>query len=230
MEQRKYAEALMRYQEALGLSPTDPSIPFNAGLAAFLSGNYAVAADLWERLKAVDPDDWRARPKLVQAYQAMGKLVERDAERAELIALWRSSKIEDLARQVLYCREQFEMNGRRIMVFEHFELKGQRAVRYVFSVLKQDKAEEEFRISLGSYEFTNLHWRERTRGTPKEGERLFHLDGYFLKGAHVTYGMFVGEPSYDDTRAMVINILDGKNSPISSSTWFPGAAPQTPKP
>jgi len=71
--------------------------------------------------------------------------------------------------------------------------------------------------SLGSYEMTNSVWRETTKPKPKEGERLFHLDEYFGNG-HATYGMMVGEPSYDETRAMVVKILEGKTKPQSSST------------
>src|SRR5215831_3999486 len=67
MKQHKPAEALIRYEEALAIVPDDTSTLFNAGLAAFLSNNFSRAADWWKRLKALDPDDWRARSKLIQA-------------------------------------------------------------------------------------------------------------------------------------------------------------------
>lgn len=52
----------------------------------------------------------------------------------------------------------------------------------------------------------------------KEGERLFHLDGYFKNG-HATYGMYHPAPTYDETRGIVIKILEGKARAISSSTF-----------
>jgi len=228
MDQHKPAEALSRYEEALAIQPNDTSVLFNAGLAAYLSRNFARAADLWKRLKALDPDDWRARSKLIQAYQAMGQIKERDAERAELIESWKSGKNEDLAKQSEYCREQFEVNGTKVMVFEHFEFKGDRPVRYVFSVLSSEGKEDHW-YSLGSYETTNQIWHETTNPAPKKEERLFHLDGYFKNG-HATYGMMVGEPSYEETRAMVVKIITGEVKPVSSSFQNTSPEPQKPKP
>jgi len=231
MEQRKFSEALARYKEALAILPDDPSLLFNGGLAAFSSKDYAQAADLWKHLKAVDPSDWHVRAKLIQAYQALGRLPERDAERAELFEMWKAGKNAELKQQFEYCREQFEVGGKKVMAFEHFELKGDRALRYVFSIINEAGDGEEFRISLGSYDLTNAIWRETTKPKPKEGERLFHLDGYFTNG-HATYGMYFPEPSYDAVRSQVVQILEGKNKPISGTTFAPREAkPETkPKP
>lgn len=92
------------------------------------------------------------------------------------------------------------------MAFELYELKGDRALRYVFSILNKTEDGEEWRISMGSYKTTNAVWREMQNPRPKDHERLFHLDGYFKNGAHATYGMFFPEPSYDDIRAKVVNM------------------------
>jgi tetratricopeptide (TPR) repeat protein len=230
MEQHKYAEALVRYKEALALAPGEPAILFNGGLAAYQSGDFTTAADLWQRLKKTDPSDWRLRAKLIQAYQALGKLPERDAERAELFKMWKSGAAQELSKQVEYCRDQFEVNKFKVMAFEHFELKGDRALRYVFSILNESGDAEDFRISLGSYEMTNAIWRETTKPAPKSGERLFHLDGYFKGGGHATYGMFAPEPSYDQMRTRVIQILEGRSKPVSSSTVNPSPQQPAPKP
>lgn len=231
MEQQKFSAALARYKEALVILPNDPAVLFNGGLAAYNSKDYAQAANLWKRLKAVDTSDWHVRAKLIQAYQALDQLPERDAERSELFELWKSGKNAGLKQQFQYCRDQFEVNGKKVMAFEHFELKGNRALRYVFSILNEAGDGEEFRISLGSYELTNSIWRETTEPKPKEGERLFHLDGYFKNG-HATYGMYFPEPSYDQVRSIAIRVLEGKDKAVSSSTIVPAATkPETkPKP
>lgn len=228
LEQHKPAEALLRYEEALAIQPDDATILFNAGMAAYFSKNFARAADLWKHLVALDPDDWRARSKLIQAYQALGKTMERDAERTKLVEAWKSGKNEDLSKQIEYCREQFEVNGSKVMAFEHFEFKGERPVRYVFIVLNTD-GKEDHQYSLGSYETTNQIWHETTKPTPKKEERLFHLDGYF-PNMHATYGMMVGEPSYDETRAMVVKIIQGELKPMSSTTWNPPVDSKKPEP
>lgn len=115
------------------------------------------------------------------------------------------------------------------MGWEHFRLDGNRAIRYQFDIVGKDKTDEEFRISLGSYERDNLIWREMANPKPKDGERLFHLDGYFKNG-HATYGMFSPEPSYDEVRRMVIDILEGKLEAVTSSTISPVKSQITVKP
>src|SRR5215510_5835137 len=94
MTQHKPAEALLKYKAGLALEPKDSSLLYNAGLAAFSVADYASANDFWKRLKAVDPLDWRTRAKLIQTYQALNKIPERDAERAELFALRKSGDSE----------------------------------------------------------------------------------------------------------------------------------------
>ena len=228
MEQHKPGEALVHYKKALTLAPNEPAILFNGGMAAFATKDYVLAADLWKQLKALEPLDWHTRAKLVQTYQALGKTAERDSERGELFEMRKSGRSAELQKESEYCRDQFEVNGQKIMAFEHFELKGDRALRYVFSVVNKTEDGEEFRISLGSYEVTNSIWRETRNPRPKPDERLFHLDGYFQNGAHATFGMYFPEPSYDDVRAIVIKILEKKVNPISAT--IPSQPKPTPKP
>ena len=63
---------------------------------------------------------------------------------------------------------------------------------------------------------TNAIWQETTKPKPKKGVRLFHLDGYFPNG-HATYGMFPGEPTYEETRKLVVDILEKSKKPISAT-------------
>ena len=227
MEQRKPAEALTHYKQALAIIPKNPALLFNGGMAAYGSKDFNTALDLWKQMKAVAPADWQLRAKLIQTYQALGKTAERDAERTELFAMWKKGDLKD---QFHYCREQFEVNGKKVMAFEHFELQGPRGLRYVFSILDATEQNEDWRISLGSYDITNDIWRETRNPKPKEGERLFHLDGYFKGGGHATYGMYFPEPTYDETRGFVVKILEGKDKPMSSTTPAAPTPEPTPKP
>jgi tetratricopeptide (TPR) repeat protein len=220
MEQRRYKDALARYQEGLAKFPDNPALLFNGGQAAFMSKDFATAEKLWKSLTELDPDDWHTKSKLVQTYQTLGDLKARDDQRRKLLDLRKSGKSEELNKLDFYCREQFEAAGKKLMVFEHFELKGERALRYVFSILDESGKGEEFRISLGSYETTNLIAAEL--GSVKKGERLFHLDGYY-KWGHATYGFFTPEPSYDEIRKRVIGILEKKTEPQSQSGTTPSA-------
>jgi len=217
MGEKKYCEALTRYTEGLQSAPTDTSLLYNGGLAAFQCKRYTEALSLWGRLKALDPEDWQARAKLIQTYQSLGRLSERDAERGALFELRKHDAKGELAKEVKYCRDQFEATGEKVMVFEYFELEGDRALRYVFSIVDESKNDEKYRLSLGSYEITNAVWHETTKPKPKATDRLFHLDGYYEWG-HATYGMYFPEPSYDQVRATVIAVLEKKKKSESSST------------
>lgn len=223
MDERKYADALAKYREALVFMPDDPSLLYNGSTAAAIIRDFKTVAELSQKLLRSYPEDWQSRAKLIQAYQALGDLKARDEARAALFDLRKSGKghnPEDpemsLAGQDVYCRERFSVAGREVMAFEHFELKGERALRYAFIVLDGEGQKEEFRISLGSYDVTNAVWGEMNREKAKAG-RLFHLDGYYAWG-HATYGMYHPEPSYDEIRKAVVGILEGKNSPLSTST------------
>ena len=234
MEQRKFAEALARYREGLQHFPSDPALLYNASTAAIIVGDFQTAAPYLKQLVGLYPEEWQSRAKLIQTYQALGDLKARDTHRALLFDLRKRGGGEDkerpemsLARQEVYCRERLEVAGKKVMVFEHFELKGPRALRYAFVVLDEAGERESYRISLGSYDATNGLWAELNKEKARQG-RLFHLDGYFRDGSHATYGMYHPEPSYDEVRAVVIKILEGQKNPVSTST--PGRpAPAEPK-
>jgi tetratricopeptide (TPR) repeat protein len=216
MEQKKFADALTKYKEGLVIAPDSQGLLYNGGLAAFSVNDFTLALDLWKRAKTGDLDDMQVRAKLIQTYQALGRSAERDAERKELYAIRNSGRGKELFDTDYYVREQTVIAGKQIMVFEYFELKGDRAVRYIFYIL-DDKGKIGDRISLGSYEFDNNMWHEMTKPTPKPQERLFHLDGYYSWG-HATYGMYPRELTYDETREMVKNILEKNLKPAASST------------
>jgi tetratricopeptide (TPR) repeat protein len=217
MDKKNYCEASTRYQEGLASSPDDTSLLYNGGVAAFQCKQYQVAVNLWNRLKELDPADWQTRAKPIQAYQALGDLPKREAERAALLDFRKQDPNSELAKQVEYCRDQFEAGSEKVMAFEQFELKGDLALRYVFSVLDESRKAEKYRLSLGSYDITNAFWHETTKPRPKDSDRLFHLDGYYEWG-HATYGMYFPEPSYDQVRATVIEVLEKKINPSSTST------------
>lgn len=216
LEQKKFFEALSKYQALLKILPDDPAVLYNGGFAAMLGGDDATAVDLWAKLKQADPEDWQVRAKLIQSYQRLNKINERDKERADLLSLWKGKKNKDLSEQIEYCRDRFKAGGRDILAFELFELKGPRGMRYVFSVM-DDAGKEDYRISLGSYDLDNTLWHEMTKPTPPKDQRLFHLDGYFKDGGHATYGMMVGEPTYEATKTMVMDILEKKAKPMSAT-------------
>ena len=215
MDQKNYKAALEKYQSALKEAPGSPAILFNAGLAAYLSAEYGDSIQLFQELKRLQPDDWRARAKLIQAYQAAGKSAECDRERDALLELKKSAGQGELKSQKTFVRDQFVVGGRRVFASEHFALEGERALLYSFTISRPNSDElEKFRVSLGSYDATTRFMRESKQIGPED--RVYHLD-YYAGGEHRTYRFYTRRPSYDEVRQSLSEILEGKLQPISSS-------------
>jgi len=187
---------------------------YNKAQEAQTAGDHAAALKGFLTVRQNCPTDWRTRTKVIQEYAAAGKTKERDAEIAALYAFRLTLPPEIQSNKTDFCREQFTANKRKVMVYEYFELQGERALKYAFHVLKRNGMETDFKISLGSYETTTE--AARSSGDLGAHERLFHLDGYFAD-EHRTYTFFKGEPDYDLVRQMFIEILEGKRRHISRS-------------
>ncbi len=212
MEKKRYSEALSQYRAALGVDPDEPTLLYDAGLAAYLSKDYSSAAPFWVRFVQIVPDDWRVRAKLVQTYQALSDLKARDDARQALFKLRAGRKLPELNAQQTYCREQFEVDGQPVFAYEFFELTGSIATRYKFVVVDEKSDSEKYRIDLESDAFDNDLAKEA--GELKSGERIFTLDGYYsTRGRLQTQKLFAfykNEPTYEATRADVVGVIQGR--------------------
>ena len=196
--------------------PFKISVVYNMGQLCQNLEKYEEAIDSFLQVIDKDPSDWRARTKLIQLYQATNQQMKRDEQREKLFKMRSTGNVKTLLEEPTYCREQFSVAGENLMVMEYFELKGEQAVRYSFLILDETKEKSKYEISLGSYDTTNAISHEL--GEIEDGQRLFHLDGYYPNGVHKTFGFFKNEPMYDDVRAIVIKIINGKQQEISSIT------------
>ena len=211
-QEGRHVELFQALKEVLETAPDNPNLLYNTGLSAYLSGQFAEAATYWTRLKNLVPQDFQVRAKLVQVYEALQDSSARDAERAELFAL--HDQLEtDANKPAHYCRDQFRVGERTVLVYEHFELVGDMAVRYGFQVFRGGGQKPECTLSLGSYATTNQYMHQRSMLQPNAShfhlepdERLFHLDEY-RDNAHRTLAFYKNEPPYDVVKAAVQEIL-----------------------
>ncbi len=109
-QEGRHTELLQIFQEMLQTAPDDPTLLYNAGLSAYLLGQFAESIDYLKRLKALAPQDLKVRAKLVQAYEALERFGERDAKRGELVALV-GQQPPSPDRPTHYCRDQFTVAG-----------------------------------------------------------------------------------------------------------------------
>ena len=213
-------KAVPLLEQVTQAAPDDINAFYNLGQTCQNLGQTEKALNAFEQVVKLEPRDWQALAKTVQLNQALGRTEQRDKQREAIFKLRKTGVIKSLNEEPLYCRDQFSAGGEKVMAFEYFELKGEMAVRYSFNILDETGQNQKFRISLGSYDMTNAISREQ--GELAEGERLFHLDGYYPGGMHRTFGFFDdGEPDYDTVKKMVIEILEGDRSSISSSAPAP---------
>ena len=199
----RHAELLQAFQEMLEATPDDPGLLYNIGLSAYRSGQFVEAANYLNRLKALAPQDFRVRAKLVQVYEALQDLSERETERDELLVLYNKQKA-DPNMPANYCRDQFTVGNWAVQAFENFEFGGDMAVRYIFYVFRAGEERPAYSISLGSYATTNQYMRER--GTLQPDERVFHLDEY-RAGGHRSLQFYKNEPPYNAVKSAVQDIL-----------------------
>lgn len=204
-------EALARMERAARHTPDDVTLHYNLGQHFQTRGDHPRSLKYFQAVVALAPDDWHARAKCIQEHQALGQTAERDAQLTALRELRKQGKVPS----PFFVREQFTEAGEKVMVFEHFELEGPRAVRYRFEVLDATGKDTRRTLSLGSYAFTNDAFKEL--GSVPSGVRVFHLDGYFPDSSHQTFAFFNGEPSYEDTRALVVEVLHGRLKPASET-------------
>ena len=209
LKARQFDEARKLLTQVVVMKPRSGDVLFDIGQLEQLAGNNAAALAAYEKGLKISPDDDHAWAKMVQLHQALGHVKERDAARDKVFTLWKAGD----EKNEKYCREQFQHGNSKVMVFEYFELTGDRPVRYAFHLLGKD-GKSNAHISLGSYESTTE--AARAVGEIKNNERIFHLDSY-QTNRHSTLGMFDSEPDYEKTRQMVVDFLDGKLKPLSSS-------------
>jgi tetratricopeptide (TPR) repeat protein len=209
MDQGRPQEALDAYEKARAAEPGFALAHYNAGQLRQLRGEPALALECFQKAADLEPQDWKTRAKLVQMHQALGNKKQRDTEREAVLLLHQAGKVD----KDYFIRDQFQESGRNVLVVENFELEGDWAKRYEFQVYEPDKEQPAFVVSLGSYAFANAFVKEKDPSAP----RVFHLDGYYPGNVHETFGFFQSEPSYDETRELLVSILRGELKPQSSS-------------
>ena len=211
-------EAVALMEKVDAVVPGHPDVLWNLGIWYAQLARHETALAAWQRYREADPVEWRARAKLIQAYQALGRTDEVERERRELLDWYAAAPADSRPQQEIFCRDQFEANGRALMGFESFAPPGERMIFFRFSVLDA-AGDEAFWYSLGSYETTTLIARQT--GEIGKDARLYHLDRYD-EGAHQTLGFYRELPTYEQVKQDVVGALQGEIEPVSSSTRKPG--------
>jgi len=201
---------------AIKAKPDDLDSHYNLGQLYQNNKKHRAAIAKFEKVMTLNPNEAQALAKLVQENAAINDNKARDMAVERIYKLWSSGQDKAHAEQGFYIREQFDFEQDRIFVLEYFELKGERAKKYVFKRQNQQTKELMFDVSLGSYEHTTKISREI--GDIGPDDRLFHMDGYAPDGSHYTYGFYMPMPTYDTVKEIALKAFSGEQDIVSSMT------------
>lgn len=221
-EKGDHAGALALYRKALVLDPSKPNLLYNAGMACYLTGQPAEAAQLFKRYRAAEPTDWRGLTKLIQAYQAAADSKSADAAVDELRAWWKRGDNADLAKQKRFVRDQWPQDGDRVFVFEPFAPpEGNLQRLWDFVVIGGDQKPK--RVYYVEYDKATS---QMAREMGQKDAELYFYDMEDSRG-HTSFGQVSRRPTYAEAAARMKQIMSGQVKPSASSTRGGGPPPAT---
>lgn len=199
------------FSRVVAIDPHAANAWANLGMLRQELGRPAEALEALDRLLTSEPENVRAHAVRAQLLHALERPAEAQAAVDRVMQLHAQGKTEGKR----FAREQLTVSEQPLVVFQYYELTGDRAVRYVFYLL-DEQGKLNGRYSLGSYAFTNE--MSRAAGDIGPDERLFHLDYYGPDGGHKTYGFYKNEPPYTLVRQDVRRAILGEDEPVSGTT------------
>ena len=215
-ETGRLEEAIKYFERAVDLEPDEPAIHLNLAQASQNLGRHEMALKHFGEVLRLEPENGKMVAKQIQCYRALGKAKEAAAARDDLLARHQAATYKDSR----YCCEQFAIGPTKVMAFEFFEPKKPNNVSLQFYVLRLEEkdGDEHARYEIESLDSdTEL---AKQLGEIKDDERVYTLDGYPRPGVHQTFAYFQEKsvPAYDKVKAIVIQIVEGKRKPVSSTT------------
>lgn len=207
------AGALVLYRKALELEPDKPVLLYNAGMAAYLTGQFVESAQLFKRYRVAQPDDWRGLTKLIQAYQAAGDSSSADAAVVELRTWRKAGTSADLTRQKAFVRDQFVIDGDRVFVFERF-VQGDGDLQRIWEFVLVGSDNKPKRVYYVEFD------RASTRMAREQGNKDVELHFFDMDdpSGHTTFGQIDHRPTYAEAAERMKTIISGKVKPAARTT------------
>ncbi len=212
-------KALASFQQILETDPGNASANLLAASAALNLYMGDVAVTYAEKARDLAPNDWRVDTTLVTAYAAAGKIRERDAERAKLVALHASADAPDAMKANGFLLDLFRVKSYRVEVVQYFHPIGKFHTYYRFLV-RNPAGKRLWEYDLQSDDFEQKSWAEAHPQEAAAGGRQYSLESD-TGDTHTEYRLFSGDPGYDGVRAMVVRLLQER------TTGFPAEAPKS---
>jgi peptidoglycan/xylan/chitin deacetylase (PgdA/CDA1 family)/TolA-binding protein len=99
--EKKYDQAVQKFQKALELKPSDPVLLNNLGFVYYVMGRYDDALSYLEKTLAADPKRKEAHGNIADVYRKMGRRDEAKKEYEQYLALYPTSPRAEDVRRIL---------------------------------------------------------------------------------------------------------------------------------
>ncbi len=224
LKSNQFEKALASFQKALEADPQNATANLLAASAALNLFQGDGAVTYAENARRLAPNDWRVDTTLVAAYAVDGKIAERDAVRAKLIALHESPEAPEAMKANGFLLDLFKVKKYRVEAVQYFKPLGKFHTYYRFLV-RSMAGKRLWEFELQSDDFAQKSWAEAHPQEAAAGGRQYTLESDF-GDEHVEYRLFGGHPSYDEVRAVVAQLLTERTEPFPAELPKPGAAVQ----
>lgn len=224
----RYADALAAFKTLLEQLPPRPThlvISKYASEAALNTGDYSFARNRLMPIAEAEPSDWQAAAMLARLYAETGDKQARDAQLAHLVDLHKRAVSPQIAQMKQLLIERISIPSGFIRVWYSLEPWGSYKT-YPFCRVYNTASKQVLRIALESADFDQPQFAKEHPDLAAAGARRFSLDGYgqeeempdgTVKGTHMTYGFFDGQPAYDAVRQQIIGIANGARGAMSKT-------------
>ncbi len=219
LKTNQFEKALASFQKVLEVDPEDATANLLAASAALNLFQGDGAVTYAENARRLAPNDWRVDTTLVTAYAVDGKIAERDAIRAKLVALHNSPDAPDAMKANGFLLDLFKVKKYRVETVQYFKPIGKFHTYYRFLV-RNMAGKRLWEYELQSDDFAQKSWAQAHVQEAITGGREFTLESDF-GGTHVEYRLFSGDPSYDEVRAVVVQLLTERTEPFPAETAKP---------
>lgn len=200
---KKYAEAVNLLEKVVKKAPNHQSILWNLASFAAKLEKHEKALKYWSQLAKVEPKNMHVQSKIIQSYQALGDIENREQAINTIIMMHKENVDPRYIQQNKFCREQYSIGVWKVFVYQYFDPGSEDQYFYRYSATDH-AGRERFWLSLGSYQATTEIARET--GSIPTSARMYHLD-YYDEAKHSTYGMYTRKPRYDELRDVARKII-----------------------
>jgi hypothetical protein len=224
----RYADAFGAFKTLLEQLPPGPThlvISKYTAEAALNIGDYSFARKTLMPIHEADPNDWQAAAMLARLYAETGDKQGRDAQIAHLVDLHKRAVSPQIAQMKQFLIERISIPSGFIRAWYSLEPWGSYKT-YLFCRVYNTAGEQILRIALESADFDQPQFAKEHPDLAAAGARRFSLDGYgqqekmpdgTVRGTHMTYGFFDGQPAYDTIRQQIIEIANGARGATSKT-------------